>query len=76
MRPYGLPRICDLEYPDIGDIQLYGLKSSVGKFPGKNGDYRPYCRNHSKARRIWKKKERAAQRAFLNKLLKRCEAEL
>jgi len=60
MRGYGLPRDNDVEYPDIADIQLYGLKSCTGNDP--NGrDFKSTTRkakNRQSSRRIWKKKER------------------
>lgn len=62
MKPYGIPRTKDVEYPDVGDIQHYGFKSSVGKFPEKCGDYKPYTRNaanRQSTRRYWKRIERA-----------------
>ena len=69
MRAYGLPRHMDVQYPDIRDIQMYGLASHVGKFPGKSGDYHPYLRSNHRAwvRRIWKKRERARQARELQK---------
>ena len=69
MRPYGIPRDPELEYPDVGTIQAYGFKSSCGRFPGKSGDYRPYiCGAHkARTRRIWKRKARAEGRAAVKK---------
>jgi hypothetical protein len=70
MRGYGLPRTKDLEYPDIDDIQTYGLASHVGQFPGKSGDYHGYLRPKSKARnrRIWKRKERLRAKNYARSL--------
>lgn len=53
MRPYGIPRNKDVEWPDVVDIKTYGLKTSIG---GK--DY--FKNKHSKRciRRIWKRKAR------------------
>jgi hypothetical protein len=60
MKPYGIPRDPELEYPDVGTIQTYGFKSSCGRLPGKSGDYRPYicCVDKARTRRIWKRKAR------------------
>jgi hypothetical protein len=61
MRPYGLPRNKDIEFPDVADIQNYGLSSHVGKFREKCGIYKPYIRNTEKrnsTRRYWKRTER------------------
>lgn len=54
MRGYGLPRNDDIQHPDLYDLKVYGLKA--GKAHPKwtaNGD------NKRRARRVWKKKERA-----------------
>lgn len=61
MKAYGLPRVPGIEYPDVGDIRLFGLASHVGrlqKWPG--GEYRGYCRaNHkAKSRRYFKRRAR------------------
>ncbi|HAM52833.1 MAG TPA: hypothetical protein DCP92_19850 [Nitrospiraceae bacterium] len=67
MKPYGIPRDPELEYPDISTIQTYGFKSSCGCLPGKSGDYRPYLcgANKARTRRIWKRKARAEGRAAI-----------
>ena len=59
---YGLPRHSNVEFPDIADIQTYGLKSSTGKMPEKCGDYKPYVRsanNRAQTKRYWKRKARS-----------------
>ena len=53
MKPYGVPRIKDTEYPDIADIKLFGFKTSIG---GK--DYFKSKSSKRASRRIWKKKAR------------------
>lgn len=61
MRAYGLPRIKDIESPDIVDIQCYALKSSTGRFRERGGDFRGYLKNKSsknRIRRIFKKRIR------------------
>ena len=67
MKPYGIPRDPELEYPDVGTIQAYGFKSSVGRIAGKSGDYRPYiCGAHkARTRRLWKRKARAEGKAAI-----------
>ena len=61
MKPYGLPRILDLECPDLYDIRLYGLKSSKSRTK-KHGVIKNSFRRvkvKATARRIWKKRERS-----------------
>lgn len=58
MKGYGLPRTKDLMYPDVDDINTFGLASHVGQIVGKSGDYHG-GRGRKKMRRLWKKKERA-----------------
>jgi hypothetical protein len=60
MRGYGLPRTLDLEFPDVADIQTYGLKSCVGSIRGKGGDHRGIQKSKRKkaSRRIFKKSAR------------------
>ena len=60
MRAYGLPRVKDVEYPDLADIITYGLKSSVGRCPGKCGVIRSLqkSKNRKRSYQIWKKRIR------------------
>lgn len=62
MRPYRNIRLTD--GPDIVDIKVEGRKSRVGKFPGKSGDCRPYCRSahKKKVRRVLKHRDEAIQK--------------
>lgn len=53
MRGYGLPKTDDIEYPDIGDILLYGLKHKLRSKQKKRN------------RRIWKKRFRQLQKSRL-----------
>jgi len=53
MKAYGLPRNDDIEYPDVADIQKYGLKTSRG-----GRDYFKNKKNKDAARRRWKRRER------------------
>lgn len=61
MRGYGLPRDNEVEYPDVGDIKLYGLKTSAG---GK--DYFKNKAAKAAIRRIWKKAARRAGKAVIS----------
>lgn len=63
MKAYGIPRIKDVEWPDVADIQNYGMPSHVGKYPSKSGDYKAYTRkaaNRQATRRRFKRIERMA----------------
>jgi hypothetical protein len=64
MKPYGVPRVLDVQWPDVADIRRFGFASHAGKFPGKSGDYHPYISGVKKARarRYWKRKARRAAR--------------
>jgi hypothetical protein len=75
VKPNGIPREPELEYPDVGTIQAYGFKSSCGCLPGKSGDYRPYvcCAHKARTRRIWKRKGRAEGRAQIQEGLSEWE---
>jgi hypothetical protein len=73
MKPYGIPRILDVEFPDIADIHRFGLKSSIGHFSEKGGEFKSYIRNcHSKAstRRYWKRKARQISKCLIQKAIK------
>ena len=71
MRPYGLPRVPEFEFPDVADIGCAGFKSSVGCLPGKGGEYRGIQRskNRQSARRIWKRRARRDGRAEIRSAL-------
>jgi len=61
MKPYGLPRWKNIEFPDVADIQEFGLKSSAGNLPKKGGDIHSSFRSSSGkrgTRRVYKKRER------------------
>lgn len=59
MKPYGIPRVKDLEYPDVVDIQKYALKSSTGRMAGDKKSYTRDAEDRHSTRRIFKKRERA-----------------
>lgn len=60
MKGYGLPRVPELEYPDINDIKYFGLKSSTGRVADGRDDHgHQRAKNRRAARRYWKKAERA-----------------
>lgn len=66
MKPYGVPRVPELEGPDLADIANFGLKA--GRLHPKwtaNGD------SKRRARRVWKKKERQKIKNDLHKYLDR-----
>jgi hypothetical protein len=61
MKPYGIPRVDDFEFPDLGAINSLGLKSSVGSVP-KHGIHRGHHKNKvvkAQVRRFYKRKARA-----------------
>jgi len=61
MKPYGLPRVLDLIYPDLADIARFGLKSSKSRMAKKSGDIPNSFRSptaKSAVRRYWKRAER------------------
>lgn len=63
MKPYGIPRNFDTEYPDLADMQHYGLKASKGNLQGKGGDIRrtqKSAKAKAASRRIYKRKARRA----------------
>ena len=71
MRCDYLPRYKDIEYPDVGDIHNFGLKSCVGSIKKYNKNIRGIHKNKtSKAitRRYWKRRSK-----YLAKLLIRKE---
>jgi len=53
MRPYGVPRVKDAEYPDKADIKRFGYASPADRCSRKD-------RGKNKARRIWAKADRNA----------------
>lgn len=68
MQAYGLPRHLDIQNPDKADIRNYALKSSIGCFPEKSGDFRGIIKNKgvkARIRRSWKKAARLAMRKEL-----------
>lgn len=71
MRPYGLPRTLDLEFPDCVDCGCYGLKSSYGKKKKDGSFYLHFKSSEGKrnARRVWKKLHRVqTKRQTFNEL--------
>jgi hypothetical protein len=69
MKPYGLPRDKDIEFPDKVDIRYFGLKSSTGQLPTKSGEYKSYTRsteNRNKSRLYFKRKDRALGKGLCN----------
>jgi hypothetical protein len=62
MKPYGIPRTSDIESPDVADIHAYGLKTRAGRTDGRS--YHRSSANKARARRIWKRKARRANRSL------------
>jgi hypothetical protein len=59
MKPYGIPRVPELEFPDVGDIQKFAMPSRAGRIAREDRIYKSYIRGSAKrqaARRYWKKK--------------------
>lgn len=70
MKAYGIPRNQDVEWPDCGDMKYYGMKSSIGRYAKKSGDYAgPTGEQKNKYRRMWKKMERLATKRTISKEL-------
>ena len=60
MKPYGLPRVIETEYPDKLDITLYGLA------PGKYEEKRK-SKSKRRIRRFWKKRHRSKEKQQMKK---------
>ena len=69
MKPYGVPRVPNTEYPDLADIAEFGMKSSTGQIRGKSGEFRGSQKadNRKVARRRFKK---AARRQAIDEDIK------
>ena len=70
MRGYGLPRYFCVEHPDVADIKEFGLNSSTGRIPKKNGDIPSYFHNSASkrsTRSIYKRRARAQAKNDLRK---------
>lgn len=68
MKPYGVPRVQELVYPDCADINRFGLKSSCSRLVGKSGDIKNSFRSASakqRSRRVWKKLARRQGKVVL-----------
>ncbi len=66
MKAYGLPRVPEISFPDVGDIREFARPGRVGRFPGKGGDYRSWDKNvaaKKATRRIYKRRARAEGKA-------------
>ena len=59
MKAYGIPRNLDAEFPDKGDIKLYGFATTDRCSKADRGK--------NKARRMWKKMERTNAKAMIRK---------
>jgi hypothetical protein len=65
MRPYGIPRHLEVEFPDVADIQRYGMKSCVGKLKGDQHSYTRSAESRRQTRRFFKKSERMSSKQFI-----------
>jgi hypothetical protein len=65
MKAYGIPRILDVEYPDVVDIQRYAMKSSAGKMKGDEHSYTRNVEAKRTTRRHFKRIERMKAKAFI-----------
>ncbi len=61
MKGYGLPRVNDVEFPDVSDIRCYGLNMQP-----ESG--RTSSRRRRSSRRTWKRRYRQFQRRRLQGL--------
>lgn len=62
MKPYGMKRLPELEYPDVGDITNLALQSNVGRISrNSDGDCRGYAHGNSK-QRMRRLQKRSARR--------------
>ena len=59
MKAYGIPRVPETDYPDVGDIKRFGFKTSIG---GK--DYFKNKTTKAGSRRYWKKRARKEGKAY------------
>lgn len=69
MKAYGLPREPGVEFPDIGDIQYYGLNTGTGRKHNSKNSKKSYTRsaeNRTKVRRQFKKRERRNIKSYIN----------
>lgn len=73
MKPYGLPKTKDIEFPDIADGFNYALKASRVNLPrGKGKDTRTQFRStevKNQLRKIYKTKARNSSKKLIDKEL-------
>lgn len=65
MKAYGIPRIVDVQWPDVADIQRYGMKSCVGKLAGDEHSYTRSAKKRQAVRRYFKRLERQAAKVYI-----------
>lgn len=58
MKPYGVPRLLDAQFPDKADIKRFGFSTTDRCSRADRGK--------NEARRIWKKKARANAQRTIN----------
>jgi hypothetical protein len=52
MLPYGIPRVLGIEFPDLGDIKEFAMKSNVGRLKVENNEYPSHFRHSVDKRRV------------------------
>jgi len=71
MLPYGIPRVKDIENPDLADVKNFGLKSSISRIR-HYGEIKNSFRNSrikKQTRRIWKRIARRFNKSLCDKNL-------
>lgn len=67
MRPYGLPRVFGINWPDMADIIEFGRPGRVGNLRGPGGDFRSHfksARQKASIRRCFKRRARRMSKAM------------
>lgn len=62
MKPYGLPRNLNVQWPDVADVHTYARKSSVGCFMLPCRKHRGLIANKAAKRQTRRRWKRAARR--------------
>jgi len=79
VKPYGLKRTLDVEFPDAADLHIYALKSKIGNLKEKCGVYRGTIKNKTNkrsTRRYFKRLERAMAKRAIRKELQNDNIEM
>lgn len=62
MKPYGLPRNLNVQWPDVADVHTYARKSSVGCFMLPCRKHRGLIANKAAKQRTRRRFKRSARR--------------